>query len=204
MSKRTLFIAAAFSLTVVVLFLNSTRSGPVAETISAAERYGTIPLHFEKNVGQADADFRYLARGKGYSMMLADARAVVALQDHGRSAAIEMAFVGAVRNPEITAEGELEGKANYITGSDPSQWRTDIATFERVRYRELYPGIDLIFYGNQQELEFDLVVDPGPRPMRSSSNCAAWTLSRSTKRRSVISRGRNEIGSTPPRRVSGH
>ncbi|MBP9664718.1 MAG: hypothetical protein KBD94_08850, partial [Pyrinomonadaceae bacterium] len=62
---------------------------------SAAERYGKIPLHFEQNVGQADPGVHYLARGRGYSMMLADGRALVALQNDDRSAVLEMSIAGA-------------------------------------------------------------------------------------------------------------
>ncbi|MBP9664100.1 MAG: SBBP repeat-containing protein, partial [Pyrinomonadaceae bacterium] len=106
----------------------------------------------------------YLARGRGYSMMLADGRALVALQNDDRSAVLEMSIAGAHAGSAITAENELEGKVNYLTGSDPADWKTDIATFEKVRYREIYRGIDLIFYGNQQELEFDFIVRPDASP----------------------------------------
>lgn len=167
MSKRLTVIIAAVVAAVGFLHLNDAGSVQLPATVataSAADRYGRIPLHFEENVGQSDAEARYLARGRGYSMLLARERALIGLQNNDRSAVLEMSFAGAEAQPAITAENELEGKVNYLTGSDPSQWKTDIATFEKVRYRQIYRGIDLVFYGNQQELEFDLVVSPGASP----------------------------------------
>ncbi len=71
-----------------------------------------------------------------------------------------MKFVGANSSPTIEGEARQSGTANYFIGK-PDQWRTNIATYARVRYRSLYPGIDLVFYGNNRELEYDLVVSPG-------------------------------------------
>jgi hypothetical protein len=72
-----------------------------------------------------------------------------------------MNLVGA--NPDAAVEGlnELEGKVNYLIGNDPAQWRTNIPTFSRVRYSEVYRGIDVVYYGNQRRLEYDFVVAPG-------------------------------------------
>ena len=61
---------------------------------------------------------------------------------------------------------ELPGKSHYLTGSDPKQWRRDIPNYARVAYRGVYPGIDLIYYGNQGRLEYDFVVAPGADPSR--------------------------------------
>lgn len=72
-----------------------------------------------------------------------------------------MNLVGA--NPAAAVEGlgELEGKVNYFTGNDPELWHRNIPTFGRVRYSEIYPGIDVVYYGNQRRLEYDFVVGPG-------------------------------------------
>lgn len=166
MSKRLALIIAAVVVAAGVLYLNdagSVRLLPDLETAAVAH-YGKIPLHFEENVGQSDAEVRYIARGRGYSMMLARDRALVALQNDNRSGVLEMSFAGRQAETAITAENELEGKVNYLIGSEPSDWKTDIATFEKVRYREIYRGIDMVFYGNQQELEFDFVVSPAASP----------------------------------------
>ncbi|MBI1876199.1 MAG: hypothetical protein HYS05_20220, partial [Acidobacteria bacterium] len=64
----------------------------------------------------------------------------------------------------MTGEGELPGRTNYFIGNDPTKWRTDIPTFAKVRYHDVYPGIDLVYYGNQQQLEYDFIVAPGADP----------------------------------------
>ena len=69
-------------------------------------------------------------------------------------------------NPDAiqNGEGQLPGRVNYLMGSDPSRWHTDVPTYSKVRYRGVYPGIDLIFYGNQKQLEYDFVLAPGADP----------------------------------------
>jgi hypothetical protein len=75
-----------------------------------------------------------------------------------------MKLVGGNRSPEISATGELVGKSNYFIGNDPSQWRTNIPQYERVTYREVYPGVDLVYYGTQRQLEYDFVLSPAADP----------------------------------------
>ena len=76
---------------------------------------------------------------------------------------LRMKFVGANANPRVTGEARQQGTINYFIGR-PEQWRTKIPVYSRVRYSSLYPGIDLVFYGNNRELEYDLVVSPGADP----------------------------------------
>jgi len=77
-----------------------------------------------------------------------------------------MIFIGANLEPSVVGAEELPGKANYFIGSDPANWRTDVPTYAKVRYKNVYPGIDLIYYGNQRQLEYDFVVSPGADPRR--------------------------------------
>jgi hypothetical protein len=77
-----------------------------------------------------------------------------------------MSLVGAAREPAVTGVDELPGKANYFIGRDPSKWRTNVPTYSKVHYREVYPGIDLVYYGHQRQLEYDLVVAPGADPKK--------------------------------------
>ncbi|HEV2827982.1 MAG TPA: hypothetical protein VGW76_10305, partial [Pyrinomonadaceae bacterium] len=70
-------------------------------------------------------------------------------------AVLRMKVVGARPSAVTKGEDELAGKVNYFRGSDPAKWRTDVSTFARVRYTEVYPGIDLVYYGNQRQLEYD-------------------------------------------------
>jgi len=69
-----------------------------------------------------------------------------------------MKLIAANPNPRITGLDELPGKSNYFIGSDPKKWHTNVPHYARVKYEGVYPGIDLIFYGNQRQLEYDFVV----------------------------------------------
>ena len=75
-----------------------------------------------------------------------------------------MKLVGANRAANVTALEELPGKSNYFIGNDPKKWRTDVPTYGKVKYQGVYPGIDLVYYGNQRQLEYDFVVAPGADP----------------------------------------
>ena len=70
-----------------------------------------------------------------------------------------MKLVGANRNLVLTSADRLPGQSNYIIGNDLSKWRTGVPQFARVRYQNVYPGVDLVFYGNQGQLEYDLVIN---------------------------------------------
>src|SRR5437016_11123222 len=72
-----------------------------------------------------------------------------------------MRLVGANPAPEVAGVGELPGKSNYFLGNDPTKWRTNVSTYAKVEYREVYPGVNLVYYGNQRQLEHDFVVSPG-------------------------------------------
>jgi hypothetical protein len=76
-----------------------------------------------------------------------------------------MGFVGSQPAP-ATPGPELPGKVNYFQGNDPRQWKLGLPTYERVRYHNVYAGVDVVYYGNQQQLEFDLMLQPGADPGR--------------------------------------
>jgi hypothetical protein len=130
--------------------------------------YGKIPLTFEANQGQTDARVRYLARGAGYTVFLTPGEAVLRLarrSDHGvKGAVLRMRMAGAATSPEIQPEGPVGTQSSYFIGSDPKAWRSGVPQFARVRYRNVYEGIDAVYYGNQRQLEYDLVVAPGADP----------------------------------------
>src|SRR5256885_385290 len=159
---------------------------PAAASTDArvSESYGKLPLHFEANRGQTDKAVRFLARGAGYGLYLTNGEAVLVLakpnpdakrDGHGaqarpeapaKSVALRMNLVGAARKPLVSGLEELPGKANYFIGNDRAQWRTNVPTYAKVHYRNVYPGIDLVYYGNQRQLEYDFVVAPGADPKR--------------------------------------
>lgn len=128
-----------------------------------------LPLAFERNVGQADAHVKFLSRGAGSAVFLTGSEALLSLKrGHGDKAVsvVHMRAVGANANAVVDAADQLPGKVNYFIGRDPKRWRTDIATFRRVTYRDVYRGVDLVYYGTGGQLEYDFVVRPGGDPSR--------------------------------------
>ena len=131
------------------------------------EAYGKLPLAFEQNRGDGEGGTNFRARGAGYTLSLS-ATAASFLLSRGPNEApptvLQMNLVEANSGAAVEGLNELEGKVNYLIGNDPTKWRTSIATFRRVRYSEVYPGIDVVYYGNQRRLEYDFVVGPGRDP----------------------------------------
>jgi len=145
-------------------------SDPVAGTAEAkkagiADTYGKLPISFEPNVGQTDESVRYVARGRGYAMFLTGNQAKLNLQgDRGKAASLEMTIENGNDSPVVTGLAESASKTNYLVGNDPSKWQTDVPNYSRVKYEQIYPGIDMIYYGNGQKLEYDLIVSPQADP----------------------------------------
>ncbi|MFH1026407.1 MAG: SBBP repeat-containing protein, partial [Pseudomonadota bacterium] len=153
------------------------------------ESYGALPLGFELNSGQAAPEVKAQARGAGHALFLMAAEAVFALSPPSNSVSekerspfrfsrrragarpsqaqlVRMQFLGANPSPRIEGVDPLPGKSNYFSGRDPSKWRTGIASYERIRYSGVYPGIDLVYYGNGQQLEYDFILAAGADPNR--------------------------------------
>lgn len=141
--------------------------------------YGKLPLSFEANRGQADPEVRFLARGKGYTLFLTATETVLSLREPaahgnpgrhekqaGKTTVLRMKLVGV--NPEAQVEGvdELPGKSHYFIGNDPAKWRTNVPAYRSVEYRDVYPGVSLVYYGNQRQLEYDFVVAAGADPQQ--------------------------------------
>jgi len=161
-----------------------------ARTVSVSETYGKLPLSFEANNGQTDAQVKFLSRGSGYGLFLTNNEAVMAVAKPAKmspaeaaaqrkpieksgarvrrvqSAVLRMKLVGANSGAKVTGQDQLPGKVNYFIGNDPERWRTNMETFAKVRYEQVYSGIDLVYYGNQRQLEYDFVVAPGADPTR--------------------------------------
>lgn len=151
--------------------LNPVNSPPLsaAHNGQVPVEYARRPLIFEPNKGQAPSRVEYLARGLGYGLFLTTNAAVLNLcgRDSTRDTScttVNVRLLGASRNVAIVGEDRVPGISNYFVGNDESKWQTSVAHFARVRYREIYPGIDLVYYGNQQQLEYDFVVASGADP----------------------------------------
>ncbi len=136
--------------------------------------YGKLPLRFEENQGQTAAEVKFLYRGPAYTAYLTAGSTVLSLRapvtaaysdsSAARTATVQLTLVGAAKNPAILGEDPQAGKVNYFIGNDPSQWRTNVPTYARVRYHNVYPGIDLVYYGSNRQLEYDFEVKPGSDP----------------------------------------
>ncbi len=138
-----------------------------------SEAYGKLPLVFESNQGQTAPEVTFLSRGPGYGLFLTPTEAVLTLSraadakaDHVEVTMVGMKLVGAKAKPEMAGVDPLPGKSHYFIGNDPKQWHTNVPQYTKVRYKAVYPGIDLVYYGNQYQLEYDLVVAPGADPRK--------------------------------------
>ena len=131
-----------------------------------AAAYGRLPLSFEANAGQSDPRVRFLARGQGYALFLTSNAGAVLVSSQGQFQAVCVKLADANPTPEVQGIEERPAKSYYFIGNDPARWRAQVVNYGRVRYGEVYPGIDLIYYGNQRQLEYDWVVAPGADPSR--------------------------------------
>jgi hypothetical protein len=195
---RNLFVASLIavtsSLTATAGSASPSEKTSPSQKAQLVESYGNLPLSFEANTGQAGPGVKFLSRGNGYGLYLTDDGAVLTLRkrlpaaarsrlqpevnsarEHARenaespsSDAVQMQLAGANGRVEISGEDKLPGTANYFIGSDPAKWHANIPTFTKVHYSRIYAGIDLLYYGNQRQLEYDFVVAPraDPRQIR--------------------------------------
>ncbi|HET9713799.1 MAG TPA: SBBP repeat-containing protein, partial [Pyrinomonadaceae bacterium] len=155
---------------------NASTAGPTTDASTRAriaQSFGKLPLSFEINKGQVEQPVKFVSRGPGYILFLTPAEAVLTLHKPRASATesevregsvLRLKMIGANAAPRVEGEDELLGKVNYFIGNNPDKWRRDIPTYRKVHYKEIYPGIDMVYYGNQGELEYDFVVAPGANP----------------------------------------
>ncbi len=155
-----------------------------SETPKISEAFAKLPLAFEENRGQASKTADFIARGAGYSIALSSTETVLTLgKDQAKSGSVvgreekamlasqregqerlSLKFLGANAKAVRAGLEELPGKSNYLIGNDSTKWRTNVLNFAKVKYSNVYPGVDAFFYGNQQSLEYDFVVAPGIDP----------------------------------------
>ena len=150
---------------------------------SGIANYGKLPLVFEANQGQADSQVKFLFRGRGYTAFLTSGSMVLSLRptnaapitpkDDGATASrvlpaststIQFRLTGAAKNPAVVGEEQYLGRVNYFIGNNSAKWHTKVPTYGRVRYKNLYPGIDLVYYGNHEQLEYDFAISAGADP----------------------------------------
>src|SRR5208337_4263915 len=137
----------------------------------------SLPMFFEPNQGQTAPQVKFMARGAGYGLFLTADEAVLKLQQSvpgprtatpvpspKPASVIRMKLEGANSSAQVSGTSPLPGKSNYFIGNDHSKWRQDIPQFARVQYQAVSPGVDLVYYGDQGQLEYDFRVAPGAEP----------------------------------------
>jgi hypothetical protein len=140
------------------------------------------PLAFEAHPGRREGETRFLSRGAGYSLLISSSEAALSLSGTGtprksrsrlpgtapappeRGETVRMKLVGSRTRPRVRGERKLPECVNYFIGNDPGRWRTHVVTYAAVRQEGIYPGVDLVYYGNQRQVEYDFVVKPGADP----------------------------------------
>ena len=146
-------------------------TGSLTPTVTSAvkermARYGSLPLSFEANQGQTDSRVNFLSRGSAYTVFLTSEEAVLQLRSNSESngAVLRMRLLGANSHAIAKGENKLPGKTNYFIGKDRARWHANVPTFSRVEYNGVYPGVNLVYHGNQGQLEYDLIVAPWADP----------------------------------------
>ena len=184
--KSGWWIRAAFLAALVVgggvaayRFTEASYPAQAAHKAAVSASQISIPMFFEPNRGQTDARVKFLAHGAGYGLFLTSDEAVLMLQQPRKgpnqgsadaaeplpaASVIRMRLDGASVAASIHGTQPLPGKSSYFIGNDPKKWHRDIPQFGRVEYQAVYPGIDLVYYGNQRQLEYDFRVAPGADP----------------------------------------
>jgi uncharacterized repeat protein (TIGR01451 family) len=130
-----------------------------------ARALAEIPMWFEPNQGQTGAQVKFISHGRGYGLFLTVDEAVLALQpSREHRDVVRMSLKGSNPSANVIGEDEMAGKSNYLIGNDPTKWQRNIPQFARVRYQDVYPGVDLVYYGSDGRLEYDLEVGQGSDP----------------------------------------
>jgi hypothetical protein len=190
------FVWLFLCLTTTSLFSQSNPLRPAGTAsavppIAAADRkaqatildsYGKLPLSFEANYGQTDPQVKFLSRTGAYSLFLTGDQAVFVLSPKTNvktktttgnhpvpskaASVLRMKLHDANLAARVIGADELSGKSNYLIGNDPKKWRTGVATYAKVKYEGIYSGIDLVYYGNDRQLEYDFIVSPHANPQR--------------------------------------
>lgn len=170
---------AGWSATVPAAFLTPPAAATVPKRTAERPRmnaaFAKLPLLFEANQGQTDPQVRFLSRGPGYTLFLTPDEAVfnfrarsVAGQEPAavKLSTLRMRLLDA--NPQLDIGGldPVSTQSNDYRGNDPQQWQIGVPTYAKAQLQSVYPGIDLIYYGNQRQLEYDFVVAPGADPAR--------------------------------------
>ncbi|MEW5986280.1 MAG: pectin acetylesterase-family hydrolase [Chloroflexota bacterium] len=172
--SRRCWAVLALLLVSMAMLVGRPSAGSVVTLQSVmTQAYGRLPLSFELNQGQSDASVKFLSRGAGYTLLLTSSEAILALAEAASpdgvalspsfSSVLRLSLAGANPAAQMVALDQLPGTVNYFVGEEARRL-TGIPTYGRVAYKEVYPGVDLVFYGRQGQVEYDLVLAAGVSP----------------------------------------
>lgn len=157
-----------------------------ADNAQILENYGKIPLAFTMNQGQVDSQVKFTSQGSGCSMFFTpqgttfllskETEASVAKRLAKRSLVyqgdpqddreqeiereyftLKLNFFNASSNTEIAGENRLPWNNNYFMGNDPKKWQSDVPNYQKVRFKDVYDGIDLVYYGTKNRIKYDFI-----------------------------------------------
>ncbi|MDP9161909.1 MAG: SBBP repeat-containing protein [Acidobacteriota bacterium] len=152
-----LVIQTSAAIAILLASISVAQGAPPVDTAKLSVAH--IPLLFEANVGQTDSKVRFLARSGRYRIYLSDESAVLKIAGENRDAVLRTSLIGANSNARISGIDPQPSKTNYLLGSQ-ALWKTGIPNYGAAQYHSVYPGIDLKYYGKQQQLEYDFSVAP--------------------------------------------
>ena len=132
-----------------------------ATLTSSRVKVSNLPFAFEPSVGQAAEPNTYTARAGSIRMRFSPAGFQIMPTSPDGSFLLNAQIAGANTNTKLVTDEKTGGESNYLLGNDSSMWKTHVPQFGRLRYQNVYPGVDLVFYGNNGRLEHDFVVQPG-------------------------------------------
>lgn len=155
------WVTAVFAASVASLSASSPGSASLSRD-SVVRKIESLPLHFEPNRGQAASDAQFVARGRDHMLRIDPAGATFL----AGGAKVRLTLLGSRRRPVAEGLDALPGRTNYLLGNDPARHIVDVPQYGKVRYRNVYPGIDLIYNGRSGKVEFDFVLAPGADPSR--------------------------------------
>jgi hypothetical protein len=136
----------------------------IAAQPNAVQVLNNQPLYFEENRGQLSSQVKFVARGTGNTVLISDNETTLVLGRREHAETVRLKLDGSASGSAVRGIDQLPGRVNYLIGNDPAHWHTDLRTYARVERRGVYPGIDLVYYGNERQLEYDLVVSAGADP----------------------------------------
>jgi hypothetical protein len=140
---------------------SSTAPPDAASQAHLTAAYGQVPLSFEVNKGQTDPRVNFLTQGAGYTAFLTPTGAVMELQHGSGGNVVSMKVVGANAGTHAAGLDKQAGVSNDFAGKNPATWHANIGNYAEVTYKGVYRGINLVYHGDQQQLEYDFVVKPG-------------------------------------------